>query len=220
MRPELRISEDGSATLYRADLDEHYHSFHGAIQESMHVFIDAGLNKVNSKSVLNVLEIGFGTGLNALLTLVHKPEMEIHYHGIEKFPVDADLTSAINYPQLLGGEEVLRWFTAMHSSAWNEEVKIRSQFFLTKLKVDFRDYYSETPYDLVYFDAFAPDKQPELWTGQIFKNILGMMEAGGILTTYSAKGEVRRLMQEAGFKVERIPGPPGKREMLRAFKES
>ncbi len=219
MRPELRISEDGSSTLYRADLDEHYHSFHGAIQESKHVFIEAGLKKVGSKSVLNILEIGFGTGLNALLTMIHQPDSLIHYHTLEKYPVPEDLAAAINYPQLLGGDEVLRCFSAMHTSAWGTEVEILNHFFLTKFQVDLCDFNSKTKYDLVYFDAFAPDKQPELWTDQIFKNIFAMMAKGGFLTTYSAKGSVRRAMQNAGFVVERIPGPPGKREMLRACRE-
>lgn len=219
MRPELRVSEDGSSTLYRADLDEHYHSFHGAIQESMHVFIEAGLNQVRTKSALQVLEIGFGTGLNALLTMIQNPERLVHYHALEKYPVPTDLAAAINYPQLLGGEEVLRWFTAMHTCVWGVEVEIQKPFYLTKLEVDLCEYNSETFYDLVYFDAFAPDKQPELWTDSIFNKIFGMMAQGGVLTTYSAKGTVRRSMQEAGFKVQRIPGPPGKREMLRAIKE-
>jgi tRNA U34 5-methylaminomethyl-2-thiouridine-forming methyltransferase MnmC len=219
MRPELRVSEDGSSTLYRADLDEHYHSFHGALQESMHVFIEAGLKKVAHKSVLNVLEVGFGTGLNALLTLIHLPDRLIHYHALEMYPVARDLAAAINYPQLLGGEEVLRSFTSMHTSAWEEEIAIQGQFFLTKREVDLCEYHSDTHYDLVYFDAFAPDKQPELWTGPIFNKIFGMMAKEGVLTTYSAKGSVRRSMQDAGFVVERIPGPPGKRQMLRAFKD-
>ncbi|GAO30203.1 tRNA (5-methylaminomethyl-2-thiouridine)(34)-methyltransferase MnmD [Geofilum rubicundum] len=219
MRPELRISEDGSSTLYRADLDEHYHSFHGAIQESMHVFIEAGLKNVRPKSALNILEIGFGTGLNALLTWIHKPEGIIHYHGLEKYPVDPDLTALINYPQLLGGERVLRHFSAMHAGVWDQEMVIQDDFLLTKLKVDLCDFEFKTRYDLVYFDAFAPEKQPELWTDTIFRNIFNKMSHGGVLTTYSAKGAVRRSMQAAGFEVERIPGPPGKREMLRATKE-
>jgi tRNA U34 5-methylaminomethyl-2-thiouridine-forming methyltransferase MnmC len=219
MRPELKISEDGSSTLYRADLDEHYHSFHGAIQESMHVFIEAGLRKVNPKSSLNILEIGFGTGLNALLTWIHKPEGIIHYHGVEKFPLDPDLTAMINYPKLLGGEAVFRTFSAMHAGVWEKEINIQGDFLLTKLRVDLCDFELKTHYDLVYFDAFAPEKQPELWTDTIFRNIFNKLSEGGILTTYSAKGAVRRSMQAAGFKVERIPGPPGKREMLRAIKE-
>ncbi|MCA1745878.1 MAG: tRNA (5-methylaminomethyl-2-thiouridine)(34)-methyltransferase MnmD [Bacteroidales bacterium] len=219
MRPELRVSEDGSSTLYRADLDEHYHSFHGAIQESMHVFIEAGLNKLRTKTALQVLEIGFGTGLNALLTMLQNPERPVHYHALEKYPVPPDLAAAINYPQILGGEEVLRWFSAMHTCEWGAEVEIQKPFFLTKLEVDLCDYNTEALYDLVYFDAFAPDKQPELWTDSIFNKIFGMMAPGGILTTYSAKGTVRRSMQDAGFKVQRIPGPPGKREMLRVIKE-
>lgn len=219
MRPELRISEDGSSTLYRPDLDEHYHSFHGAVQESLHVFIESGLKHVRPKAVLNVLEVGFGTGLNALLTLMYKSECLMRYHALEKFPVERDLAAAINYPQFLGGEEVFKWYAALHASAWGEEVEIQNQFFLTKLEIDLRSFTSKTLYDLVYFDAFAPDKQPELWTDLLFQNIFGMMATGGVLTTYSAKGSVRRSMQNAGFVVERIPGPPGKRQMLRAIRE-
>jgi len=219
MRPELRISEDGSSTLYRADMNEHYHSFHGAIQESMHVFIEAGLRHLVSKSDLYVLEVGFGTGLNALLTMINNPGSIIKYHGIEKFPVPLDLAAEINFPEILGGQQVASWYNTMLKSEWQKAVQINDDFILTKFEIDLCDFSSNTLYDLVYFDAFAPDKQPELWTDSVFDNIFNMMAPGAILTTYSAKGSVRRSMQRAGFIVERIPGPPGKREMIRAVKE-
>ena len=218
-KPELRISEDGSTTLYLASLDEHYHSYHGAIQESMHLFIKEGLAKLPPSESLNILEIGFGTGLNALLTLMHKPASTIHYHSLEKFPLGNELTRQLNYPELLGDEGLRLLFNHLHDSEWNREVKIHEGFYFSKHLCDFRDFSSKLKFDLIYFDAFGPDKQPELWSAQLFGNIASMTAKGGLLTSYSAKGTVRRTLEAAGFSVERIPGPPGKRQMIRATKQ-
>lgn len=215
----LRRSEDGSSTLYRADLDEHYHSFHGAIQESRHVFMEAGLKALAPKGDFSVLEVGFGTGLNALLTLCEKPEgTRVYYRAIEKYPVPKALSAQINYPGLLGGPEVLDWFRAMHNAEWNADVGVHPEFVLHKHLGALEDFKTAQRFDLLYFDAFAPDKQPELWSTNIFAALFACLKPGGIMTTYSAKGAVRRSLQEVGFEVERLPGPPGKRQMLRARK--
>lgn len=214
---ELIISGDGSTTLYRPDLDEHYHSVHGAIQESEHVFIEAGLKKSDAIP-LSVLEVGFGTGLNAFLTLLHKPEGKLIYHAIEKYPLPDEIIKSINYSDYYNDDAPVCLFKSLHDAPWNCETFIKDEFYLTKLKMDLLDFSSEDCYNLVYFDAFAPDKQPELWSDEVFAMLFKAMKNGGVLTTYCAKGVVRRSMISAGFYVERIPGPPGKREMLRAHK--
>jgi tRNA U34 5-methylaminomethyl-2-thiouridine-forming methyltransferase MnmC len=213
---EIRMSADGSTTLYRPDLDEHYHSTFGAVQESMHVFIEAGLKQCCGQP-LHILEVGFGTGLNVLLTLLHTSHRKVIYHTVEKYPVAHAILKSLNYPQLLG-DESKTVFDTIHSVSWNKEHEIRPNFRLKKIDADLADSLFQTNfYNLVFFDAFAPDKQPELWTPVIFRKIYRAMQQGGILTTYCAKGAVRRAMQSCGFTVERIPGPKGKREMVRAF---
>lgn len=216
---EIRLSADGSTTLYRPDLDEHYHSVHGAIQESMHVFIQAGLQRIECQNI-NILEVGFGTGLNAFLTLLNKKEGQINYHAIEKYPISEQIVETINYPQQFNLQNGNGLFQALHQAPWGKEVLITNDFTLRKLEIDLLNFASEIRYHLVYFDAFAPEKQPELWTDQVFETMFKHMQTGGILTTYCAKGAVRRSMLAAGFKVERLPGPPGKRQMIRAIKES
>ncbi len=214
---EIKLSEDGSHTLFVPELDEHYHSTHGAIQESMHVFINAGFNRKKAQE-LSVLEFGFGTGLNALLTFINKGDAKILYHTLEKYPIDTNLADHLNYKHV-DGDLYADFFTQLHSCAWGQDVILNKDFVLRKEHVDFKDVIlTEDAYDIVYFDAFAPDKQPGLWSEEIFEKVYAAIKAGGILTTYCAKGVVRRTMQEVGFKVERIPGPPGKREMLRAIK--
>jgi tRNA U34 5-methylaminomethyl-2-thiouridine-forming methyltransferase MnmC len=213
----IKITEDGSSTLYRPDIDEHYHSIHGAVQESMHVFINAGLKKCSSNS-LKIMEIGFGTGLNALLTLLNADNKQIVYHAIEKYPLNNQILEAINYPKIINSGKSANYFKKIHETPWNHEYEIEPHFKLTKIKTDLLKHIFETGYDLVYFDAFAPDKQPELWDIKIFQGLINSMTNNAILTTYCAKGSVRRDMTSCGFKVERIQGPPGKREMLRAIK--
>jgi tRNA U34 5-methylaminomethyl-2-thiouridine-forming methyltransferase MnmC len=216
---EIKLSSDGSSTLYRPDLDEHYHSINGAIQESMHVFISTGLKQL-AVSPLHVLEVGFGTGLNALLTFVHKQEGIVFYHALEKYPLTKQITDSVNYPNLITEKNTEEVFFAMHQADWDCENAISDDFYLTKLKMDLLDFNASEIYDLVYFDAFAPEKQPDLWTEDVFIMLYRAMKMGAVLTTYCAKGVVRRAMQSAGFVVERLPGPPGKREILRAVKNS
>ncbi|MGM0375561.1 MAG: tRNA (5-methylaminomethyl-2-thiouridine)(34)-methyltransferase MnmD [Bacteroidota bacterium] len=217
---EKRISEDGSSTLYRPDIDEHYHSIHGAIQESEHIFIRAGLDYFTGQDV-SILEIGFGTGLNALLTLMIRNGRHIRYHAIEKWPLDEDLMAGINYPECLSSKnpEAEKHFRKLHESHWNQTSCITPWFTLLKENIDLRSFNPTGPYDVVYFDAFAPDKQPELWTPEIFKKIAEAMNKGGILTTYSAKGTVKRALTEAGMTIFKLPGPPGKRDIIRAIKK-
>jgi len=219
MNSELLITSDGSHTLFVPEIDECYHSTHGAIQESSHIFIEAAL-KQTEKSVINVLEVGFGTGLNAFLALV---EVEgsgksIHYTTLEKYPVAAEKAFLLNYPAMVD-VKYKDVFEKMHSSAWNEKVEIAPFFEIEKIKCDFIEFQHKSTYDIVFFDAFSPEKQPEMWTQNQFEKIYAHCNPGAILTTYCAKGNVRRALQDAGFIVERLAGPPGKREILRAVKK-
>lgn len=221
-RPEVITTSDGSKTLYLIELDEQYHSVNGAITESRHVFLKNGLEFSGAKQSLNLLEIGFGTGLNALLTAVYAIEnkIKISYFTIEKYPLIPDIISELNYGDLLGGNaEIL--FDAIHSSEWGKMVEIDPFFRICKIETDLVEFNFKfnTPFDLVYFDAFGPDKQPEMWNHFVFLSLFEMLSSGGVIVTYSAKGEVRRRMASAGFAVERLPGPPGKREMLRGIKK-
>ena len=218
IKRELQQTADGSHTLFIPEMDEHYHSVNGAVQESRHVFIEAGLHH-QAKKDITVFEIGFGTGLNAFLTLLDAEENNrtINYYSIELYPLEPELVQALNYGEVIcpGKREL---FSALHAAPWNKPARITGHFILHKIQGDNNSCELPGGIDLVYFDAFAPDKQPEMWNQEIFNNLYAHMAEGGILTTYCAKGVVRRMMQEAGYSVERIPGPPGKREMLRAMK--
>ncbi|WP_462279969.1 tRNA (5-methylaminomethyl-2-thiouridine)(34)-methyltransferase MnmC2 [Salinivirga cyanobacteriivorans] len=209
-------TDDGSHSLYVESLDEHYHSTKGALQESRHVFIEAGL-KQKTTSPLRVLEIGMGTGLNALLTFADREkEQEIFYTALEKYPLPETVTGKLNYAQLVGvGEEILG---RIHRSAWESWQEIGPGFHLKKLEIDLHSWKPTETYDLVYFDAFGPDKQPDMWSVPIYQTIYNAMNPNGLLLTYTAKGAVRRGLQEVGFEVERLQGPPGKKHMTRAGK--
>lgn len=214
----IKPTLDGSDTLYVPSIDEHYHSTNGAVQESAHVYIDAGLAEFQ-KDTINILEIGFGTGLNAYLTYryAHRFDKEIDYTGIELYPLDSSIVSKLNYADKETDRQV---FQKIHTTDWGTRMKISSVFFLTKIQRNLThlDFFSDETFDLIYFDAFAPDKQPEMWTQDIFDFLYKHTTQDGILTTYCAKGSVRRMLQKSGYKVERLPGPPGKREMIRAIK--
>lgn len=217
---ELLITEDGSHTLFVPAIDECYHSTHGAVQESRHIFIEAGLKQC-SKSEIRVLEIGYGTGLNAFLTMLEaeRSGKTIRYTSLEKYPVEIEKALSLNFPEELSPEN-RAGFEQMHTSPWNKEVRITPFFMLEKIETDFTRYVFEDNFDVVFFDAFSPEKQPEMWLPERFEQIFEHCNAGAILTTYCAKGIVRRSMQAAGFKVERLQGPPGKREILRSRKNS
>jgi len=218
---ETIVTADGSHTLYIPEMDEHYHSVHGAIQESTHVFINHGLRASQAES-LSILEIGFGTGLNALLSLVEsmRTGREILYTSLELYPLSLELMEKLNYAELLSlsSDEAQAWqmvCQAPWSSLEGEYTVVSPTFSIRKIECDFTKFDFTGSYNLVYFDAFAPDKQPEMWSQTLFDAIGKVTVEGGILTTYCAKGVVRRELMAAGYVMERLPGPPGKRQMLR-----
>ena len=211
-------TEDGSATLYVPAMDEHYHSVKGARAEAEHIYIEMGMMHVLQDRcddrLLRVLEVGLGTGLNALLTLerCERDGVFVHYDAVELYPLRWDEIAPLEYSD---AEE----FRALHDSVWEEDVALTPHFTLRKLQTDVRDV-SIAPVDVIYYDAFAPEKQPEMWTLDLMERMYGLLNPRGVLTTYCAKGVVRRMLQQVGFKVERLPGPVGgKREILRATKE-
>ncbi|WP_274476300.1 tRNA (5-methylaminomethyl-2-thiouridine)(34)-methyltransferase MnmD [Mangrovimonas aestuarii] len=224
MERKIITTADGSKTIYIPEWNEHYHSKHGAIQEAYHVFVEYGLRyflETNKpKQDLNILEIGFGTGLNAFITLLEsiRDGFAVNYTGVEAFPVSLEQALAMDYPKELNVDEVQNLFVKLHETQWEETAEITSIFSLHKRELKFEEITDETKYDLVYFDAFGARVQPELWTEDIFEIMYKALKNSGVLVTYSAKGSVRRAMQSVGFTVERLPGPPGKREMLRATK--
>lgn len=219
---EIRQTGDGSQTLYNTELDETYHSIHGAVQESVHVFIKAGLDYLlEEKKELWVLEVGLGTGLNAWLTMnqVLHSEAKIHYVGIEPFPVDAVTVGQLKYPGFLGSSEYRsRLFYQLHQAEWNKFVQVAPEFQIRKMADTLESFQSRWTFDLIYFDAFAPAKHPDVWQKPMLQKIYNITAPGGILLTYSAKGQFKRDLAEVGWKVETLPGPPGKREMTRAVK--
>lgn len=220
---QLIITGDGSHTLFVPALQEHYHSTFGAVAESRHVFAEAGFNEAAKRfGVINLLEVGFGTGLNALLTLILADERSIpvHYTGIEPFPLTMDQIAVMNYPAAIDHPAAAHWWKLIHASAhWNTEYAFLNGSSLLKWQGRLEDFTATDPhYHLVYFDAFGPSVQPELWDDSIFLKLAAMVVPDGILVTYSSKGAVRRALVAAGFRVEKIPGPAGKREMVRAIK--
>ncbi|MFM7024275.1 MAG: tRNA (5-methylaminomethyl-2-thiouridine)(34)-methyltransferase MnmD [Flavobacteriales bacterium] len=215
MKPSLIITNDGSHSLRVEELNETYHSIHGALQEARHVFLKEGFYQTEEE--VSILEIGFGTGLNAFITMLeaHKTVRKVNYTGIEKFPVSTDMIQALNYGQLLGEPE---WFDELHLLNWEMAVPVSDYFTLTKLQGDIATIDFAPAFHIIYFDAFAPDKQPEMWSKKVFAKMHEALLPGGILVTYCAKGQVKRDLKEVGFQVESVPGPPGKREMIRARK--
>ena len=220
MRREIQITSDGSTTIHLPDWDENYHSKHGAIQEAKHVFIKNGLDLFEKKSTVNILEIGFGTGLNAFITYLEskKRRQEIDYFGVEAYPVSAEEVSAMNYAKELNAMDDFSVFQMLHSCDWEENKKLSDFFNLTKRKQFFETIDDQSVFDLIYFDAFGYRVQPELWSVAVFSNMFAALRPNGILVTYAARGVVKRNMIEAGFTVEKLEGPPGKREMFRARK--
>jgi tRNA U34 5-methylaminomethyl-2-thiouridine-forming methyltransferase MnmC len=218
MRPTVRITADGSHTLYVPEIDETYHSIYGAISESTFIFIEQGL-KFCCKDTIRVLEIGFGTGLNTLLTAMeaNRTQKKIHYTTLEQYPVPLSDTMVLNYSELL--ETDTDFFDKIQHAPWETDVVINPFFVLHKVKTDFTTCALTGMYDVIYFDVFSPEKQPELWTEYGFQKIIEHCNPNAVLTTYCAKGVVRRALQKVGFRVERLPGPPGKREVIRAVKD-
>lgn len=219
MKREIRITSDGSTTIHLPEWNEQYHSKHGAIQEAIHVFIKNGFS-CNSSDKISILEIGFGTGLNAFITFLEakKSNKMIDYVGVEAYPVENSEIQQLNYISELNAQEFQAIFQEMHAISWKKKHPISDKFLLTKRKQFFNEITDENAFDVIYFDAFGVRVQPELWTEAIFLKMHKALKINGILVTYAAAGSVRRALQTAGFKVERLQGPPGKREMLRAIK--
>ena len=240
MQRKIITTADGSKTIQIEEWNEQYHSVHGAIQEANHVYIKQGLlfcfdrqkpskermdtaeTSANSSRKLSILEIGFGTGLNAFLTLLQADEhqIDVRYTGVEAFPISPDEMAALNYTEQLEVSEKNAIFKEMHTIAWENDTRLTPYFSLHKQQKLFKDITDTNQFDLIYFDAFGARLQPELWTESIFQIMFDALKENGVLVTYAAKGSVRRAMQAVGFTIEKLAGPPGKREMLRARKGS
>ena len=221
MKREFLITGDGSVTIHIPEWNEQYHSKHGAIAEAVHVFISAGLThwmSENDSKEVSILEIGFGTGLNAFLTSLEssKKDLQINYSGIEAYPISEEEIARLNYAAMLDASK--ETFLKLHQVSWGSASQINRNFTLTKRKQFISEIKDSDGYNIIYFDAFGARVQPELWTEAVFKLMFDALKPKGVLVTYSAKGSVRRAMLAVGFVVERLPGPPGKREMLRATK--
>lgn len=220
---KIIITADGSKTIHLESWNEQYHSKHGAFQEANHVYINKGfLHRVNTfqGNTIEVLEIGFGTALNAMLTFTEsiKQSLKINYTAYEAYPVQELELEALDYESKFPSNYV-DFFKKMHTVSWNEFFEIAPHFFLNKQLKKFDQLEAANTYDLIFYDAFGPRVQPELWTEKLFQKMFNSLKNNGILVTYCAKGSVRRTMQAVGFNTERLPGPPGKREMLRATKK-
>ncbi|WP_282031460.1 tRNA (5-methylaminomethyl-2-thiouridine)(34)-methyltransferase MnmD [Winogradskyella eximia] len=231
MKRKIITTSDGSKTIQIEEWNEQYHSIHGAIQEANHVFLKHGLffytdiisnsELVSESQPVSILEIGFGTGLNAFLTLIEaeKLKLPLNYVGVEAYPVQIEEINQLNYVELISTSHNAV-FEKLHETPWERPHDITPLFKLEKLQKFFKEIEAKDKFDIIYFDAFGARVQPDLWTEDIFKIMFNALKVNGILVTYSAKGSVRRAMQAVGLTVERLPGPPGKREMLRATKLS
>ena len=221
MHKELLITSDGSHTISVPEWNVTYHSRHGAIQESLHVFIEAGLHYCldlpDSPDPIRIFEMGLGTGLNALLTGMEAGarNRKMDYTAVEMHPLDREEAARLNYNDTLRHQAL---YDALHSAPWNHVVRLSEFFTIHKINTSLQDFSPQEAFHLIYYDAFAPAFQPELWTQQVFGKLWAMLETNGVLVTYCSKGDVRRALMAAGFQVTKLPGPRGKREMLRAEK--
>ena len=221
MKKEIVKTTDGSHTLYVPDFDETYHSKNGAFQESLHVFIQEGLRFRSDLEELSILEVGFGTGLNALTTLieVESTNRKVQYTSLEAYPLEWEVVDKLNYMDFVDVKLFADYFKMMHTIDWEFFSAITSSFSLRKQKIKLQEVNFEDEFDIIYFDAFAPNVQPDLWTEEIFASMYNALKLNGVLVTYCAKGIVKRVIKSVGFNLQSIPGPPGKREMSRAVKE-
>lgn len=217
-RTSITRTADGSDTLYVPEIDEHYHSIYGAVRESEHIFVKNGFDFCKSDPV-EIFEIGFGTGLNAFLTAIRNLSSgrKVHYTTIEKFPLPVTLTDSLNHKDF-ATDECKEMLSRILKCKWNSWQEICNNFFLKKIEGDIITDSITGKFDLVYFDAFGPDKQPEIWSEDIFTRISDMVKENGILVTYTVKGEIKRRLNRNRFSVSLLPGPPGKRQVLRAVK--
>ncbi|MGQ2984075.1 tRNA (5-methylaminomethyl-2-thiouridine)(34)-methyltransferase MnmD [Flavobacterium sp.] len=219
MERQIITTDDGSVTIYLPEMKETYHSKFGAIQEANHVFIQNGLALTEGRPVA-ILEIGFGTGLNAFITFLEaaKSGQQVDYTGVEAYPVGPAEAALLNYVGELKADRYSGVFTQLHASEWEEKVVLTANFSLTKRQQFFNDITDTECFDLIYFDAFGYPSQPELWSVEIFQKMYNALRKDGILVTYACRTVIKKAMQEAGFVTEKLPGPPGKREILRAIK--
>ena len=219
MKREIIITNDGSTTIRIPEWDENYHSTHGAIQEAKHVFIKNGLDLFQNQDAISILEIGFGTGLNAFITFLETINKEkVNYVGVEAYPISAEEVLQMNYVSELQAADFKSIFQTMHNCSWEIDNLITAKFSLTKRKQFFQDIEDKNQFNLIYFDAFGFPLQPELWSEVIFKKMYEALLPNGVLVTYACRTPIRKAMLTAGFSVEKLPGAPGKREMLRATK--
>ena len=219
MKREIVITGDGSTTIRIPDWNENYHSSHGAIQEAKHVFVTHGLDVFQNQDEISILEIGFGTGLNAFITFLETlTKDKVNYVGVEAYPISAAEVAQMNYVSELKAAPYATNFEKMHASDWEQEIAITTQFNLTKRKQFFQDINDKNQYHLIYFDAFGYPLQPELWSEAIFVKMYEALLPGGVLVTYACRSVIKNAMLAAGFSIEKLPGAPGKREMLRATK--
>lgn len=220
MKREIISTKDGSKTIHLPEINESYHSVHGALQEAKHVFIQWGWETLQTHHY-KILEIGFGSGLNTILSLIEseKNNVKVDYTGLEAFPISDEEILALDYKNIAEIKPYSNLFDAIHEAKWNEPVKITPNFSLTKIHQSIADYTPEKlQFNLIYFDAFGPRVQPEMWTFEVFQKMYNALASNGILVTYCAKGEVRRNLLKLGFEVKKVAGPPGKREMIWAKK--
>lgn len=215
---ELFLTEDGSHSIISSKYKVPYHSRHGAIIETNHVFIEAGLKPKLNRNALSVLEIGFGTGLNAFITFLesNKNSTRIYYEAIEAYPVQMEVATEFNYAELLDTNP--ESFLQLHSAEWNLEHTLTDKFTFKKQLNTFEDFTSPSSFDVIYFDAFAPSAQPNLWETGLLSKMYSLLDTDGVLVTYCAQGQFKRNLKAVGFTIEPLPGPPGKREMTRARK--
>lgn len=221
MQREIIVTADGSKTIHIPEWNEQYHSTHGALQEARHVFLKNGLEQLAPNTAVKILEVGFGTGLNAILTLeaAWKANLTIQYVGLEAYPVSTLEIEELNYADLFENQELKNLYQLMHSSPWNEVVEISPGFTLEKRHEKMETFEAQfEQFDLIYFDAFGPRTQPEMWELPVLQKMYRITRENGFLVTYCAKGQVKRDLKTVGYEVEVLPGPPGKREMTRAFK--
>jgi len=219
MKRSFIDTADGSKSLFVHDIGETYHSKFGALQEANFVFIKNGLSLFKNQN-LAILEIGFGTGLNAFVTLCNAPalNLNVHYTGIEAFPLTADEINQLNFPQAANRLDLQPAFNLIHEAPWEKDILISNYFTVKKRKMFFDDIQDVSQYDLIYFDAFGFQYQPELWSESIFIKMYNALKPNGVLVTYACRSIIKKNMQAAGFLTEKLPGPPGKREMLRCKK--
>lgn len=219
MKKEVVVTGDGSKTIHMPELNESYHSTHGALQEAEHVFLKFGLSQLD-KSEIDVFELGFGTGLNSILAyrFAEQNNVKINYVGVEAYPVAKEMLDALEYADLLSEDE-REVFNKMHEVTWGAEVRLSEFFMFQKIEQKVEDYLAEpNAFDIVFFDAFGPRTQGALWKPEILSKMSTMLREKGVLTTYCAQGQFRRDLKSVGFNVTKVPGPPGKREMTVAFK--